>query len=581
LEVRCEELPARFAEPARKVLADRILGLLGSLSHGEVRTWVTPRRVAIAIADVQTERPVEDKLVTGPPAAAAFRDGEPTPAAIGFARGKGVDVADLQVVDGPRGQVVAARVRTGGEKTIELVAAGLETALLSMTFPKTMRWGSSPRRWARPIHGVVALLDGERIPATVSGLETTNTTVGHRLCPDPVPVRDAEDWLKAMEEHRVTCDVGLRRRRIVDQLEAAARQVDAQVPDMPDLVDEVTHLVEWPQVVTCQFDEDLLELPPRLLVESMKVHQRVFPLTRNGELTHHFLAVTNNPFGDPATIAAGNARVLAARFYDARHFYSEDRRHRLEQHGEELEKMRWIRKAGTMADKSQRVADLAANLSSDFDAEATAARRAGELCKCDLATQMVGEFPELQGHVGRLLAIHQGETEAVAMAIEEHYHPRFSRDSLPTTNLGRTLAVADRLDTLCGCFSHGLRPKGSADPLGLRRAANGLLAILLDTQVSGQLDTLLERSPFGASPELVDFVMARLRAQFMDEAPTDIVDAVLATGDRDPSALRSRVRAMLELSSASEFGPLKTTFKRVLGLTRDHEGSDYDSGSLT
>jgi len=588
IEVRCEELPARFAEPARKGLVAVVTKLLKGIEHGEVRSWGTPRRIAVAISDVATERPVEEKVVTGPPEAAAFRDGAPTPAAIGFAKSKGIAVEDLEIVDGPKGRVIAAKTRTGGEKTADRIAGGLEAGVLGIHFAKTMQWGTGGIRWARPIHSVVARLGDASIDVNIAGITSGNETLGHRLTPGPITVQGADQWVSALRAANVEPDVAVRRESIRTQLAERAASLGAETPAMPDLVEEVTHLVECPVVIAAEFDAELLELPTRLLVESMKVHQRVFPLFKDGALINQFLVVTNHPYAldevVAATIAKGNAKVLAARFHDAKFFYAEDQKAALSEHGEALNDMRWIRGGGTMADKAVRIGALAEKIAPLVDANPAKAKAAGALSKADLATQMVGEFPELQGHVGHLLHTLAGQDETVAIALEEHYLPRFSGDALPTSNEGLAVALADRIDTLTGCFSLGLKPKGSADPLGLRRAAGGTLALIRNAAVRTNLSDLLQLSGFdapeGGWADLEAFVSARLRAQFQDQWPTDLVDAVLATGDADPVALEARLVAMSTLSASDSFGPMKTTFKRVMGLTREHASTEYDSTAL-
>ena len=379
IEIRCEELPARFVERAISGLEKAVKGLLKGIEHGALTTWATPRRIAVSVADVAEGKPVEDKLVTGPPARAAFRDGKPTKAAMGFARGRGVSVDDLEVVDGPRGEVVAARVRTGGEKTVALVASGLEAAVLGIDFQKTMRWSNG--RWARPIHGVIALYDGVVIDCSVAGITASNTTLGHRLTPGPVAVSGAANYVDNLRAHHVLADRKARRSEIEAQLARASAALGAEVGSI-ELVDEVVDLVEWPSVVTAEFEAELLELPPRLLVESMGVHQRVFPLFIDGALTNRFLVITNHPYAASdadcaAIIAKGNTKVLAARFHDAKFFYAEDRKQSLEAHGTELTGMQWIRKAGTMAEKAARLSAVARELARYTGADAEVAARAG------------------------------------------------------------------------------------------------------------------------------------------------------------------------------------------------------------
>lgn len=600
IALRCEELPARLVSSAAEQLSAGLLSLLAGIQHGPVRTWATPRRVAVEIQDLPAERPGSEQLLTGPAASVAFKDGQPTAAAIGFARGKGLPPEAIEVVEGPKGPVIAVRVRQGGERVVDLIAQKLESVVLGMKFPVGMRWQTGGPRWARPVHGLIALYGDELVPATVLGIASGRTTIGHRLSPEPFAVSSADDWAEGLRTRFVQADRDLRRADIDAQLRQAAAELGARIEVDSALLDEVTDLVEWPVVVACAFDPELLDLPPRLLVESMRVHQRVFPLWKATDegLDHRFLAVSNHPQGrQPATrdtIATGNARVIGARFHDARFFYAEDRRKPMTAHDERLVRMQWIRDGGTMRDKAVRLSALAARLAPLLGADPAAAQRAGRLCKADLATQMVGEFPELQGHVGRLLASLEGAPADEALAIEEHYLPRGASDGLPTTPLGRTLALADRLDTLAGCFAAGIRLKGSSDPLGLRRAAHGCLQILLDAglrlipgelaamAVDGLGPELVRRSPREECvADLAEFFQARLQALLRDDADKGVIDAVLAAGgDRDPVALRARVQAMSELAGQPQFGPLKATFKRVIGLTREHAQADYAPAAL-
>ncbi|MEN9786753.1 MAG: hypothetical protein RLZZ299_2017 [Pseudomonadota bacterium] len=574
IEVGTEELPARFVDPAREGLAAAVVALLDGIPHGAVRTFGTPRRVAVAVADVALAKPSAEKLVTGPPVSA-----DPAP----FARGKGVDPAALIQVDGPKGKVWAARVVTGGEATVGVVAAGLEGAILGIPFKKSMRWGAGPSRFGRPIRHVVALLGGARIDASVAGLATTTESDGHwLLAPERFAVVSADQWCAELSRRHVLADPATRREVIVGQLEALARAEGASTAFDPDLLAEVVNLVEAPATIVGQFDAELLSLPPRLLVESMKVNQRYFPLVRDGRLTHRFLVVTNNPAGEAALIAEGNARVLAARFHDAKFFHAEDSRTPLAQHGARLAGMTWIRGLGTMAERQGAVSEAAVRLAAHVGADATLVAEAGGLAKCDLSTQMVGEFPELQGHVGRLLADAQGHAPGVGAAIEEAYLPRHAGDATPATPAGRALALAERLTLLHRAFAHGLAPKGSADPQGLRRAANGVVAIVLDAGWRGDLGALFRAAnDADASPEVLEFVGARLRATLLGEGiPTDVVDAVLAVDAADMAHAASRARAMGARVRAGTFGPVRATFRRVAGLAKDHADPTWSAAAF-
>lgn len=586
IAIACEELPARYVEYSAVSLAKNIENLIKDIDHGAVTVYASPRRIAVCIENVATESPKEEKIITGPPADRAFvfhEDGSKTltPAGIGFAKGKNIDPETLEIVDlGAKGKVVAVRTQTGGESTIQRIQQGISNAVLGIEFDRSMRWGSSSVSWARPIHRLIALFDGQIIPCAIGSVEAGlridagNVDAGHRLFAKDFTVHTAEEWVENMKSQCVIVDRRQRQDVCIEQLESISKAHNAQIRDW-DLVEEVVDLVEWPKTVICQFPVELLDLPPRLLVEAMKLHQRVFPLYDNdGKLLHTFLAVTNHPFADKsdvaATIAEGNKRVLTARFYDAKFFYAEDRKKTLEEHAVKLQSMRWVRNGGTMADKVQRLEGLCAKWSPVFGADTSKAERAAHLCKADLASQMVYEFTDLQGHVGRLLAQFAGEDSAVAMAIEEHYLPRNAEDTLPQTPEGKTVAFLDRMDTLQECFRLGLQPKGSSDPLGLRRAANGVISIVLDSQLSIRIQDIFTDS------NLVEFVTARMKAQLEEEFGKEIVQAVLASGEEAPLGLHGRMHAMRELSNSANFGELRATFKRVMGLTKDHTATDYN-----
>ncbi len=587
VEIGTEELPAHAVGPAVEALAAGLVKLLGPIRHGAVRTFGTPRRLAVAISEVDAARPAVDRVVTGPPVAQAFPGGQPGPVAEAFAKARGVAVEQLLQVDTPKGKVIAVRRVEGGEPTAEVVAKGLEDVVLSIPFKKSMKWESSGRKFARPVHSVCAIHAGQVIEASVFGVFTSASSHGHWLwSPEPFVVTSADQWLAELRERWVLPDVGERRERVLEQLAALAVARGADVSFDPELVDEVVQLVEWPRTIVSHFAESLLELPPRLLVESMKKNQRYFPLTRDGVLTNEFLVVTNNPFGDDDLIADGNARVLAARFYDARFFYAEDRKKTLAEHGEKLRGMMWIRGLGTMAERQAALADAAAGLARLLDVNEAHARAAGALSKSDLTTQMVGEFPELQGHVGRLLASIEGAPNDVALAIEEQYLPRFAGDALPTTGPGRALALAERLTLLARAFAGGHAPKGSADPLGLRRAANGVVAIVLDIGWRGALGDLFGAAGVSGGDELYEFVLARLRATLQEDAPVDVVDAVLAAprgqipANADLAFAARRVRGIAALVREGKFGPIRAAFRRAAGLVKEHRSTEYDVALL-
>lgn len=565
--VGCEELPARYVQYAATELKKNVLKILKGIERGPANTYAAPRHIAVSISAVATHATSELKVVTGPPADRAFVNGEPTKGAIGFARGKGVDVSDLKIIDGPRGPVVAVEVQTGGESTVELLQQGISNAILKMDFEKSMRWGNGSVSWARPINKLIVLFGNEHIPCSVGDVSSGATDAGHRLFATPFKVTSTSEWVRQLSSCKVIVDRTLRRTICASQLKDWTNRLSATIQDW-DLLDEVVDLVEFPVTIRCQFPEDLLELPPRLLVEAMKLHQRVFPLyNHDGTLRSDFLVITNHPFADQpdvaATIAEGNKRVLTARFYDAKFFFAEDRKKTLMTHGERLQNMRWVRKGGTVAEKVQRLEEMSSTWASTFNADSDLLKRSATLCKSDLTTQMVNEFAKLQGHVGKLLAGFDGEDSSVCIAIEEHYLPHGSEDEYPKTPEGLALAFIDRLDSLQRCFELGLQPKGSSDPLGLRRAANGLVRLLLSANISLSCSSFLEGP-------LLDFVLARMKSHFQDAYGGDIAAAVFATGLDCPVSLNGRMIAMRELSQSENFAEMRATFKRVMGLTKEH-----------
>lgn len=602
IELVTEELPASMVRPALEALRLGLLGLLRDLEHGEVRTYATPRRLCVVIDDVAPSRPFSERVVTGPPADRCFdAAGKPTPAAIGFATGKGASVESLVLRPTPKGNVVALVVAEGGERAIDLVAAGLGSVVAGLPFTKSMEWGSGGPRFGRPLSRVNALLGSTVIPCEVMGIVAGNVSVGHRLANDPTFTFDSPAaWLSGLAARQVEPDLAVREHQIRELLASALQALGADLVTDDELVEEVTHLVEWPKLIVGTFDEALLELPSRLLVEAMRKHQRYFPVWRAGKLTHYFVAISNAPEGDERAIAEGMASVLLARFDDARFFFAADRKRRLEEGDDGLARMVWIRGLGHMACRARRITALGQQLAGACGADVAVVARAGRLAKSDLVSAMVNEFPELQGHMGRLYAFAQGESFDVAVAIEEHWLPRFAGDAVATTSAGVTLALADRLDQLVGCFGIGMAPKGN-DPQGSRRAALGIVTTLvrhgvrcdlrawIRTAIDGvHAEALADGVAFdkwraaqgtGATPkgadglvqELVDFILTRQRAD-SSGAATDLVDAVFAVGPSDPVVLDRKLKAVVALANEADLGPVLQTFKRVANITK---GTDF------
>jgi len=581
LEVGTEELPARFVEPARQQLEAVLRAELEreQLAARLVRTWATPRRLAALALDVPERQPDAEREVRGPAVHAAYDpDGRPTAAAIRFARSQQVPVECLQRRNTPAGEYVFARRVVPGRPTAEVLRELLARVVTSLSFPKTMRWGEHELRFGRPIRWIVALLDGQVIPFQLAGVRSGRCTYGHRqLNPGPQEVPHAEAYEEIARRAYVLADRRRRREEVIRQVQACAREAGGEAELVDQLVDEVTDLVEWPTAFLGRFDPGFLELPEPVLVTVMRHHQRYFPVRdRRGHLLNAFVGVRNGDAEGLQVVREGNEWVLRARLVDARFFYREDRKRPLAEWAKHLGSVTFHEKLGSLQEKVARLERLCGWLAGHVpDAEMLV--RAAQLCKADLATHLVGEFPELQGVVGAIYARLDGEPEEVCRAIEEHYRPRTSGDRMPETDLGALLSVVDRADTLAGFVGLGILPTGSADPYGLRRAASALLDVLYDRRkrVSVHLPSLLRAAVEGYLPRL-DFSQAvhhlgefftdRVRAWLVERGfPHDVVEAVLGVYAGVPDFLDGvdRAEALSEFRARPEFAAAYEAFDRA------------------
>ncbi len=603
LELGSEELPARFVNPAADALREAVVALLAEarLSHGEVQSYGTPRRLALLVKDVAERQPDLEKEVTGPPVKAAFdADGKPRPAAEGFARTHGLALSQLTRLQTPKGEYLAARVRELGRPAGELLAGLCEQAMAKVAFPKAMRWGSEEVTWARPLQWICALYGATALKLRYGDVESGGTTRGHRfLAPAPFELGAPDAYAARLLGAKVIASFSERRRQVEELAREAARSAGGRLVLDPALLDEVANLVEWPTAVLGSFDPAHLALPREVLVSEMKGHQRYFSVEKEGgELLPAFVAVSATPVKDPKVSRHGYERVLRARLADARFFFDEDRKASLDSRVEALGRIVFQQKLGTSLEKVERFSALAQWLCSALKlpaAEATTIARAARLCKDDLTTGMVGEFPELQGVMGREYARASGETEEVARAIEEHYLPRFSGDRLPSADAGALVGIADRIDTLAGLFGIGKPPTGAADPFALRRACLGVIHVTLARgyrySLSGALDRALELvaskltvPAAQAKPQLLDFFRRRLEALWTAEAEgrgnrpdvfaPDLVEAVLSAGFDDLWAARRRLEAVAAIRSSPDFLPLASAFKRAVNILEKSSGKE-------
>ncbi len=581
LELGTEEIPAGFIPKALKDMEQMLCQALDDarIGHGQVQTYATPRRLAITVQDVEPVQQRQELEITGPPARIAYdADGTPTKAAIGFAKTNGVDVTELTTITTEKGDYLfVSKVIEGGDTKAELPAI-LEQLVSKISFKKSMRWKDLDVRFARPMHWIVALYAGEVVPFAFGNLQSGNTSRGHRfMAPDEFVVSDSADYLDKAEKHHVIARIDKRRLLIEEQLSALAKQLGGTINPDPELMDEVVYLVESPQALAGTIEQKFLQLPPELLITSMREHQRYFTLLdQQGKLMPHFITIANTHAKDPQVVVAGNERVLKARLSDAMFFWHEDQKVKLEARLEPLKKVVYQAKLGTSYEKIERFRAIAGELAERFaPSDLDLTRRAATLAKCDLETGMVYEFPELQGVMGREYALLEGEDSRVATAICEHYLPTQAGGDLPSDHVGAFVSLADKIDTICGCFSVGLIPTGTADPYALRRNAIGILAIVLDRGYALSIPQLVARSvelldakrlrpAEEIVAEVVEFIRLRLVNMLTSQGfAADVVDAVLAANFAEPVDAVDRVRALTELKGREDFDSLAVAFKRV------------------
>ncbi|MCS7236583.1 MAG: glycine--tRNA ligase subunit beta [Armatimonadota bacterium] len=595
LEVGTEELPARFVEPARRQL-ERLLQaelVRERLVPASVRTWATPRRLAALATGLPDRQPDTVREVRGPAAPAAFDpEGRPTAAAVGFARSQGVPVESLERRSTPAGEYVFARRVEPGRDALDVLQEVLPRVVASLSFPKTMRWAGYDLRFARPIRWVVALLDDQVVPFELAGVRSGRRTYGHRqLSPGPHELRHAVEYEEVTRKAFVLADREARRAEVVLQVQRCAQEAGGEPDLAPDLVDEVTDLVEWPTAFLGRFDARFVAgedgLPEPVLVTVMRHHQRYFPVRSSGGLINAFVGVRNGDHEGLDAVREGNEWVLRARLVDAAFFYREDRKHPLEHWAERLASVTFHEKLGSMREKVDRLVRLCRWLAQHARLDpvwADSLARAARLCKADLVTHMVGEFPELQGTVGAIYARMDGESQEVCEAIEQHYRPRGAGDELPGSPLGALLALADRADTLAGFLGVGIVPTGSADPYGLRRTASGLLDILHDRRQAFSLGLAAlvqealagygDRPEFaGARERVADFLRDRVRAWMLEHGfAHDVVEAALAVYPGVPDFLDAvaRADALQEFRTRPEFAAAYEAFDRAYRIWDKH-----------
>jgi len=594
VEIGTEELPPKALRQLMVAFGENLTAEIDEarLSYGDVHTYASPRRLVVLVEKLalqQDDREVDQK---GPPTKVAFDDdGNPTPAANAFATKCGVTVDDLSREQTEKGEWLTFRSLEKGKTAAELLPEMIERALAALPIPRRMRWGAGDAEFVRPVHWIVLLHGKSVIEASVMGIPAGRESRGHRFhSRGPVSIAEPGAYLGALEKDGYVIADFLRRRDLVrDGVNAAAEQSGGNIVDGESLYDEVAALVEWPVPIVGAFDELFLDLPREVVISTLTGHQRYFPVADDSDnLLPHFVTVANIESKDPEQVIEGNERVIRPRLADAAFFWNNDRKSSLASREETLRDVVYQRGLGSLFDKSQRVGRLGACLASELDEDLADVERAAMLAKCDLVTGMVGEFPDLQGTMGRYYALSDGEPDSVANAIAEQYLPRFAGDELPESRAGQILAVADKLDSLAGVFSIGKKPSGNRDPFGLRRAALGVVRILIERGIDVDLKALIARAvaeqPAGKtdendiSTELYAFISERLRRYFLDRDTglrTETFDAVMV---RQPASLLDfdrRLAAVQTFSRLEQAESLAAANKRIANILRkagDPEG---------
>lgn len=600
VELGCEELPAGSVLPLAESLGKLLSAALKAeaFEPGEVKVYATPRRIAAIIRDVRSEQPDREIERRGPAVQAAFdADGNPKPAATGFAKSVGVEVADLDRLKTDKGEWLYYKLQQSGEALSAKLPAMLDKVFADMPMPKRMRWADLDTEFLRPVHWLVVLHGDTAIEGQALGLSFGGETRGHRFhAPAAFAISNADSYATQMlEQGHVVADFAERRQRVVDAVSQAAKEFGGNAVMDEDLIDEVTALVEWPVAIAGTFEEEYLAVPKEALIQTMQENQRYFPLLADdGSLLAGFITISNIESADPQKVREGNEKVVRPRLADAMFFWTQDQKKTLESHLEALKKVVFQQKLGTLYEKTERLVSLSESIANSAGANVEQCKRAAWLAKCDLMTEMVYEFAAMQGIAGRYYSALEGEAPEVSQALEDQYLPKHAGDATPSGEVGRVLAIADKLDTLAGIIGIGQMPSGTKDPFALRRTSLGLLRIMIENDMDLDLVELLDfaRNALGAKldkPEQVDdalpYVLDRLPGYYADQGvPSDVVDAVMASGTTRPVDFDRRVQAVAAFRALPEAQALAGANKRIRNILKKAEQSvaaDVDASLLT
>ena len=581
VEIGTEELPPKALRKLAEAFAANLTAELESLelSHQGVNWYASPRRLGLQVKALEAKQQDKEVEKRGPATKAAFdAEGNPTKAAMGWARGCGIEVKDAQTLETDKGAWLLHIAKVAGQETKTLMTDAISKALAKLPIPKPMRWGANKTQFIRPVHTVTILFGSELVEGEILGKQVSNQLQGHRFHhPEKISINHADDVFDVLKSAYVIADYEQRKAQIRAQIEDAAKAVNAVVAMDEDLLEEVTSLVEWPVTLTATFEEAFLDVPAEALIYTMKDDQKYFPLLdQDGKLLNKFLFVSNIESKDPSVVISGNEKVVRPRLADAQFFFETDKKKTLESRLESLDSVLFQKQLGTLKDKSQRISELAGYIAEQLGADKELAARAGLLSKTDLMTEMVMEFTDVQGVMGMHYARHDGEAEEVAVAQNEQYMPRFAGDNLPTNVISCAVAIADKFDTLVGIFGIGQAPKGDKDPFALRRAAIGALRIMVEKQLPLDILDLVAKSQtlFGekltnlnVSTDVFDFMLGRFRAWYQDEGiEVDVIQAVLARRPTKPVDFDRRVKAVSHFRTLDAAESLAAANKRVSNI---------------
>lgn len=600
IEIGTEEIPARFLEPAIAYLGEKLPSLFADLrlNFSNLKVLATPRRIVFS-ADVENKQSDMETIKVGPSKDKAFDpNGKPTNAAIGFAKSQGVRVEDLIIVSQKKGDFVAVKKIEIGRKAKEVLEEALPAFILSIPFPKTMRWGSEKIRFARPIHWICAIFGSDTLNFSVGSIKSDNKSRGHRfLAPEPFEVKSLKQLEEELEKRFVILNQDRRKSLIVDAIKSIAEKEKAEPILTDELLTELNYLVEYPAIYEGSFDPKYLELPQEVLITVMHHHQRYIPLrsTKDG-LLNKFAFISATPVKDPTNIIKGNERVLKARLEDAEYFFKADQKKRLKELAEKLSGVTFLEGIGSYADKVRRVDYISERIAKKVAPDILEkVKIAASICKSDLLTEMVGEFPELQGTMGRIYALIEGYDTQIAQAIEEHYKPRGADDEPPKTEVGAVLSISEKLDNIASCFALKLIPTGTKDPYALRRHALGIIRILLDKRYELKISDLIDIAldaikqfhkevniSAELTSELLEFMRARVFYYFTNKGfQSDVVEAVLSANFNALCDIQDRIEAVADFRKREDFENLAISFKRVVNIIpADHLAKSVDVNLL-